>query len=79
MNWGRSIFPHFNVNAPMPFVVRPPAPETVPGDIVRATDELLLAVREHDRAPFLSARRDAVEAARDALDAAILKHLRGRQ
>jgi hypothetical protein len=71
MIWGKSIFPHFHVNAPMPFAVREPAstPDAVPKTITAAINKLL---RAHDIGNDAFWRE-----ARDELDAVILKHLRG--
>jgi hypothetical protein len=81
MIWGKSIFPHFHVNAPMPFGVREPKPETVPADIATAIEALhhhafMQGALSPGTAPGNEAERKAY-AARAALSAVILKHLRG--
>lgn len=81
MLWGKSIFPHFHVYAPMPYVVRPPAPKQIPADIAYAIDVLDVCVENCTHATATVGPRPvlakAVEAARADLEALILKHLRG--
>ena len=82
---GKSIFPAFAVDRPLPagtqpplFTVGQPKPETIPADIITAMDDLILAVHAHMRAASpLGPEYPAFLAKRDALDAAILRHLRG--
>lgn len=83
MLWGKTINPRDYLTPSAPFTVGQPKPETVPAEVATAVEQFVQAARSEgyamasgssDRLHFAQSYTDRRRA---ALDAVILKHLRG--
>ena len=78
MFWGKDFKPRDYLTPPTPFTVGQMKPETVPVEVAAAIEALEVAAEQFGGQTFIrDGDGDSVTQARAALDAVILKHLRG--